>query len=126
LAPLRYTGVTGAAFRNEQHRRVVTPGQEEKVVLTVPYSEYRPHLGPQDSLKLGVTGTVLETRQVLAKELRLQLTVPQLTLTLLAPAVVGQEVPVQVVFQNPLPESLEGATLRMEGSGISCPKPFSL
>lgn len=45
---------------------------------------------------------------------------------LLAPAVVGEETPVQVVFQNPLPDPLSGATLRMEGAGISCPKAFHM
>ncbi|NWQ84932.1 TGM1 glutamyltransferase, partial [Columbina picui] len=64
-----------------------------------------------------------KTGEVLAKELRVRLHQPELTLTLLAPAVVGQETPVQVVFMNPLPDPLSSATLRMEGAGVSCPKP---
>ncbi|XP_068854558.1 protein-glutamine gamma-glutamyltransferase K [Aphelocoma coerulescens] len=126
LCAVRYTGVAGAAFRQEQHRRTVPPGQEETVTMTVTYTEYQPHVGDQDALKLTVAGNVQETGQVLAKELRVQLHSPELTLTLLGPAVVGQEVSVQVVFQNPLPEPLTGASLRMEGAGISCPKPVSL
>ncbi|XP_074423992.1 protein-glutamine gamma-glutamyltransferase K [Larus michahellis] len=126
LGAVRYTGVAGAPFRQEQHRRVLPPGQEETVTMTVAYEEYGPHVGEQDALKLTAAGVVEETGQVVAKELRVRLHTPELTLTLLAPAVVGQEVPVQVVFQNPLPEALSGATLRMEGAGLSCPKPFSL
>ncbi|XP_074787254.1 protein-glutamine gamma-glutamyltransferase K [Athene noctua] len=126
LAAVRYTGVSGAPFRQEQHRRALPPGQEETVTMTVAYGEYGPHVGDQDALKLTVAGAVEETGQVVAKELRVRLRTPELTLTLLAPAVVGQETPVQVVFQNPLPETLSGATLRMEGAGISCPKPFQL
>ncbi|NXW52615.1 TGM1 glutamyltransferase, partial [Nyctiprogne leucopyga] len=99
---------------------------DETVAMTVAYSEYGPHVGDQDALKLTVAGVVEETGQVVAKELRVQLHTPELTLTLLAPAVVGQETPVQVVFQNPLPDTLSGATLRMEGAGISCPKPFQM
>ncbi|XP_068280977.1 protein-glutamine gamma-glutamyltransferase K [Nyctibius grandis] len=126
LAAVRYTGVSGAPFRQEQHRRAVPPGQEETVTMTVAYAEYGPHVGDQDALKLTAAGTVEETGQVVAKELRVRLHTPELTLTLLAPAVVGQETPVQVVFQNPLPDTLSGATLRMEGAGISCPKPYQM
>ncbi|XP_068520665.1 protein-glutamine gamma-glutamyltransferase K [Anas acuta] len=122
LAPVRYTGVSGPPFRQEQHRRAVPPGQEETVTMTVGYAEYGPHVGDQDALKLSVAGAVEETGQVVAKELRVRMQAPDLTLTLLAPAVVGQEVPVQVVFQNPLPRALTGAVLRMEGAGLSCPQ----
>ncbi|NXF13318.1 TGM1 glutamyltransferase, partial [Smithornis capensis] len=102
------------------------PLPEETVTMTVTFAEYQPHVGDQDALKLTVAGAVQETGQVVAKELRVRLHTPELTLTLLAPAVVGQDTPIQVVFQNPLPETLTGATLRMEGAGIACPKPFPL
>ncbi|NXC53736.1 TGM1 glutamyltransferase, partial [Aleadryas rufinucha] len=102
------------------------PPPEETVTMMVTYTEYQPHVGDQDALKLTVAGAVQETGQVLAKELRVRLHTPELTLTLLGPAVVGQEVAIQVVFQNPLPEPLSGASLRMEGAGIACPKPVSL
>ncbi|XP_064262584.1 LOW QUALITY PROTEIN: protein-glutamine gamma-glutamyltransferase K, partial [Passer domesticus] len=126
LCAVRYTGVAGAAFRQEQHRRTLPPGQEDTVTMAVPYAEYRPHVGDQDALKLTVAAAVQESGQVLAKELLVRLHTPELTLTLLGPAVVGEDVAVQVVFQNPLPEPLNGASLRMEGAGISCPKPVSL
>ncbi|KAM6226160.1 LOW QUALITY PROTEIN: protein-glutamine gamma-glutamyltransferase K [Porphyrio hochstetteri] len=126
LCAIRYTGVAGAAFRQEQHSRTLPPGQEEVVGLSVPYTEYGPHAGGQDALRLTAAGTVAETGQVLAKELRVRLGGPELSLTLLAPAVVGQETPVQVVFRNPLPEPLRDATLRMEGAAIACPPPLKL
>ncbi|XP_027602871.2 protein-glutamine gamma-glutamyltransferase K, partial [Pipra filicauda] len=126
LCAVRYTGVAGSPFRQEQHRRTLSPGEEETVTMTVTFDEYRPHVGDQDALKLTAAGAVQETGQVVAKELRVRLHTPELTLTLLAPAVVGQETPIQVVFQNPLPEVLTGTTLRMEGAGIACPKPVSL
>ncbi|XP_068035364.1 protein-glutamine gamma-glutamyltransferase K [Anomalospiza imberbis] len=126
LCAVRYTGVAGAAFRQEQHRRTLPPGQEDTVAMTVTYGEYQPHVGDQDALKLTVAAAVQESGQVLAKELLVRLHTPELTLTLLGPAVVGRAVPVQVVFQNPLPEPLPGASLRMEGAGIACPKPVAL
>ncbi|NWX60128.1 TGM1 glutamyltransferase, partial [Promerops cafer] len=99
---------------------------EDTVTMTVTYAEYQPHVGDQDALKLTVAAAVQESGQVLAKELLVRLHTPELTLTLLGPAVVGREVPVQVVFQNPLPQALPAASLRMEGAGIACPKPLSL
>ncbi|KAM8793634.1 protein-glutamine gamma-glutamyltransferase K-like [Eudromia elegans] len=126
LAPLRYTGVAGSPFRQEQHKRVLPPGQAETVTLAVPYAEYGPHVGEQDALQLTVSGAVEETGQAVATELRLRLRTPDLTLTLLSPAVEGQETRIQVVFQNPLPEPLKGTVLRMEGAGISCPKPVAV
>ncbi|NXA16736.1 TGM1 glutamyltransferase, partial [Sapayoa aenigma] len=126
LCAVRYTGVAGPPFRQEQHRRTVPPGEEDTVTMTVTFAEYQPHVGDQDALKLTAAGAVQETGQVVAKELRVRLHTPELTLTLLAPAVVGQDTPIQVVFQNPLPETLSGATLRMEGAGIACPKPLPL
>ncbi|XP_066064717.1 LOW QUALITY PROTEIN: protein-glutamine gamma-glutamyltransferase K [Chamaea fasciata] len=126
LCSVRYTGVAGAAFRQEQHSRTLPPGQEDSVTMTVTYAEYQPHVGDQDALKLTVAGNVQETGQVLAKELLVRLHTPELTLTVLGPAVVGQELPIQVVFQNPLPKALSGASLRMEGAGIACPKPLAL
>ncbi|NWU73821.1 TGM1 glutamyltransferase, partial [Pterocles burchelli] len=81
LAPIRYTGVAGAPFRQEKHRRTLPPGQEETVTMTVTFAEYGPHVGDQDALKLTVAGTVEETGQVVAKELRVRLHMPELTLT---------------------------------------------
>nr|XP_041568788.1 protein-glutamine gamma-glutamyltransferase K [Taeniopygia guttata] len=126
LCAVRYTGVAGAAFRQEQHRRTLPPGQEDTVTMTVTYTEYQPHVGDQDALKLTVAAAVQESGQVLAKELLVRLHTPELTLTLLGPAVVGRPVSVQVVFQNPLPAPLPSASLRMEGAGIACPKPLAL
>ncbi|NXV25114.1 TGM1 glutamyltransferase, partial [Cepphus grylle] len=85
LGAVRYTGVASAPFRQEQHRRSVPPGQGEPpgstVTMTVAYAEYGPHVGEQDALKLTVAGAVEETGQVVAKELRVRLHMPELTLT---------------------------------------------
>ncbi|CAM5072322.1 unnamed protein product, partial [Eretmochelys imbricata] len=44
----------------------------------------------------------------------------------LGPAVVGKETQVQVLFKNPLPQTLTGAVFHMEGSGVSSPKATTL
>ncbi|NWX53204.1 TGM1 glutamyltransferase, partial [Steatornis caripensis] len=98
LTPHWSPGVSGAPFRQEQHRCTMPPGQgearapgsprcrrapaaltprspapaEETVTMTVAYAEYGPHVGDQDALKLTAAGTVEETGQVVAKELRVR------------------------------------------------------
>ncbi|KAJ7428703.1 hypothetical protein WISP_00951 [Willisornis vidua] len=54
---------------------------KETVTMTVTFAEYQPHVGDQDALKLTVAGAVQETGQVVAKELRVRLHTPELTLT---------------------------------------------
>ncbi|XP_057271273.1 protein-glutamine gamma-glutamyltransferase K, partial [Pezoporus wallicus] len=81
LAGVTYTGVTAAAFRNEQHQRVIPPQQEELISMAVPYGEYSGHVGAGQGLHLTAAGAVDETGQVLAKELRVRLHVPELGLT---------------------------------------------
>ncbi|NWX24398.1 TGM1 glutamyltransferase, partial [Aegotheles bennettii] len=106
LCAVRYTGVADAPFRQEQHRRTLPPGQGEDLGVT---------RGGDTMMGSTMMGPpwVVPPRWVPPR-------------WLLAPAVVGQETPIQVVFQNPLPETLSGATLRMEGAGFSCPKPMAL
>ncbi|KAM8985908.1 LOW QUALITY PROTEIN: protein-glutamine gamma-glutamyltransferase K [Ara ararauna] len=124
VAAVAYTGAAAEAFRSERHRRGIPPGEEETFSLSIPYAEYAPHV--REALQLTAGGSVEETGEAVAKELRVRLHAPELSLTLLAPAVVGKEAPIQAVFQNPLPEALTGAVLRMEGAGISCPKALRL
>ncbi|XP_041275305.1 protein-glutamine gamma-glutamyltransferase K-like, partial [Onychostruthus taczanowskii] len=85
LCAVRYTGVAGAAFRQEQHRRTLPPGTqpplEDTVTMAVSYAEYQPQVGDRDALKLTVAAAVQETGQVLARELLVRLHTPELTLT---------------------------------------------
>lgn len=201
LCAVRYTGVSGAPFRQEQHRRAVPPGQGETSTprvpsvtiafrvsafpMSLPVSRPFPQTrgdgdddgdlrrvrtprrrpgraevdggrsrgrnrpsggqgiaGPATRARAHPDGTVgfpecvvsLGSPDAGIRPTRIPGFSPLPTSgfslsrarQLLAPAVVGQETPVQVVFQNPLPETLSGATLRMEGAGISCPKPFQM
>ncbi|XP_067389262.1 protein-glutamine gamma-glutamyltransferase K [Emydura macquarii macquarii] len=122
LAPMFYTGVTGSTFKQESKQVAIPPGGAQSVRMVVSYPEYQPHLVDQAALLLSVSGKVAETGQVLAKQHSFRLRTPDLTLTVLGPAVVGQETQVQVVFKNPLPQTLKGAVFHMEGSGVSSPK----
>lgn len=47
-------------------------------------------------------------------------------LQLVGPAIVGQETHVQIVFKNPLPQTLKGAVLHMEGAGLCSPKTITV
>ncbi|XP_048338412.1 protein-glutamine gamma-glutamyltransferase K-like [Sphaerodactylus townsendi] len=94
--------------------------------MLISYAEYKPHLVDQGAMKLSISGKVAGTGQVLAKEHTFRLRTPDLTITLLSPAVVGQEAQVQIVFKNPLPVTLTGVVFHMEGSGLSTPNTMTV
>ncbi|XP_038528767.1 protein-glutamine gamma-glutamyltransferase K isoform X3 [Canis lupus familiaris] len=117
-----YTGVTGPVFKESKKEVVLAPGATERVSMPVAYKEYRPQLVDQGSMLLNVSGHVKENGQVLAKQHTFRLRTPDLSLTLLGAAVVGQECEVQIVFKNPLPVTLTNVVFRLEGSGLQRPK----
>uniref|UniRef100_A0A8C0JP03 Protein-glutamine gamma-glutamyltransferase K n=1 Tax=Canis lupus dingo TaxID=286419 RepID=A0A8C0JP03_CANLU len=119
-----YTGVTGPVFKESKKEVVLAPGasKSERVSMPVAYKEYRPQLVDQGSMLLNVSGHVKENGQVLAKQHTFRLRTPDLSLTLLGAAVVGQECEVQIVFKNPLPVTLTNVVFRLEGSGLQRPK----
>ena len=71
--------------------------------MTVAYAEYGPHVGDQDALRLTVAGAVEETGQVVAKELRVRLHTPELTLTVRPRAGGAPPEPPQGPPQTPRP-----------------------
>uniref|UniRef100_A0A8C0Q184 Protein-glutamine gamma-glutamyltransferase K n=1 Tax=Canis lupus familiaris TaxID=9615 RepID=A0A8C0Q184_CANLF len=117
-----YTGVTGPVFKESKKEVVLAPGATERVSMPVAYKEYRPQIVDQGSMLLNVSGHVKENGQVLAKQHTFRLRTPDLSLTLLGAAVVGQECEVQIVFKNPLPVTLTNVVFRLEGSGLQRPK----
>nr|XP_007984511.2 protein-glutamine gamma-glutamyltransferase K [Chlorocebus sabaeus] len=117
-----YTGVTGTIFKETKKEVELAPGASDRVTMPVAYKEYRPHLVDQGAMLLNVSGHVKESGQVLAKQHTFRLRTPDLSLTLLGAAVVGQECEVQIVFKNPLPVTLTNVVFRLEGSGLQRPK----
>ncbi|KAH0626142.1 hypothetical protein JD844_000935 [Phrynosoma platyrhinos] len=124
VSVMYYTGVTGSRFK-EEHRQVQVPAAQA-VPMVISYPEYKPHLVDQGAMKLSISGKVTETGQVIAKEHNFRLRTPDLTLTLLGPAIVGQETQVQIVFKNPLSVTLTNTIFHMEGSGLSTPNTMTV
>ncbi|XP_048218757.1 protein-glutamine gamma-glutamyltransferase K [Perognathus longimembris pacificus] len=117
-----YTGVAGAVFKETKKEVALAPGASDRVAMPVAYKEYRPHLVDQGAMLLNASGHVKESGQVLAKQHTFRVRTPDLSLTLLGAAVVGQECEVQIVFKNPLPVNLTNVVFRLEGSGLQRPK----
>nr|XP_056719345.1 protein-glutamine gamma-glutamyltransferase K [Euleptes europaea] len=126
VAVMYYTGVTGSHFKKEQRQVQIPANGTQTVPMLISYAEYKPHLVDQGAMKLSISGKVAETGQVLAKEHTFRLRTPDLTLTLLGPAIVGQETQVQIVFKNPLPVTLTNVIFHMEGSGLSTPNKMTV
>nr|XP_060635950.1 protein-glutamine gamma-glutamyltransferase K [Anolis sagrei ordinatus] len=126
VAVMYYTGVTGKRFKEERRQVQVPAGGDQDVPMVVSYPEYKKHLVDQGAMKLSISGKVAETGQVIAKEHTFRLRTPDLTLTLLGPAIVGCETQVQIVFKNPLGVTLTNAVFHMEGSGLSTPNTMTV
>uniref|UniRef100_A0A8C0GHR4 Protein-glutamine gamma-glutamyltransferase K n=1 Tax=Chelonoidis abingdonii TaxID=106734 RepID=A0A8C0GHR4_CHEAB len=122
LAPMFYTGVTGSIFKQES-RQVEIPGEPEvhgkggpnAWVLSVQVQVERGNSNTWDCWRREAVGGSMKLARTSGFS-------PLSLSQVLGPAVVGKETQVQVVFKNPLPQTLTGAVFHMEGSGVSSPK----
>ncbi|XP_073678855.1 protein-glutamine gamma-glutamyltransferase K-like [Garra rufa] len=113
-----YTGVLKATVKKD-NISVDLGSQETKTIpWTLNYREYMNHLVDQGALLLVVTGRVSETKQILATQFNFRLRTPDLIITPQGEAVVGKELIVKIMFQNPLSQVLKNVLFRMEGLGM--------
>ncbi|KTG40953.1 hypothetical protein cypCar_00043690 [Cyprinus carpio] len=82
------------------------------------YDEYKEHLVDHTSMMLNLFGHVAQTKQVLATQYNFRLRTPDLVIAPVSDAVLGQEVPVKITFQNPLPCVLKNSVFRFVGLGM--------
>ncbi|KTF92818.1 hypothetical protein cypCar_00050292 [Cyprinus carpio] len=69
-------------------------------------------------MMLNLFGHVAQTKQVLATQYNFRLRTPDLVIAPVSDAVLGQEVPVKITFQNPLPCVLKNTVFRFVGLGM--------
>uniref|UniRef100_A0A8C1BF65 Protein-glutamine gamma-glutamyltransferase K n=1 Tax=Cyprinus carpio carpio TaxID=630221 RepID=A0A8C1BF65_CYPCA len=113
-----YTGLMGKETCNENRSIhsvfVIFSIIGRPLEWTLSYDEYKEHLVDHTSLMLNLFGHVAQTKQVLATQYNFRLRTPDLPVS---DAVLGQEVPVKITFQNPLPCVLKNSVFRFVGLG---------
>ncbi|XP_058619778.1 protein-glutamine gamma-glutamyltransferase K-like [Onychostoma macrolepis] len=117
-AAMYYTGVR-KTFLKRDHTCIELNSSECRTLdWTLSYEEYREHVVDHASLMLNLFGHVTQTKQVLATQYSFRLRTPDLVIAPVCDAVLGQEVPVKVTFQNPLPCVLRNSVFRFAGLGL--------
>ncbi|XP_016102347.1 protein-glutamine gamma-glutamyltransferase K-like [Sinocyclocheilus grahami] len=113
-----YTGVLKTTVKKDKIPLTLKPQETKTIPWTLQYKEYMSHLVDQGALMLAVTGRVNETQQILATQFNFRLRTPDLIITSQGDAVVGKEVTVKIMFQNPLSQVLRNVLFRIEGLGM--------
>ncbi|KAK7131862.1 hypothetical protein R3I93_018430 [Phoxinus phoxinus] len=118
VAVMYYTGVYKSTVKKDQMPIELQPNEVDTVEWCLPYEHYKDHLVDQAMLMLTLTGRVTQTKQVLATQFRFRLRTPDIVIKPDGDAVVGKELKVAIVFQNPLKRTLKNVKFRIEGLGL--------
>ncbi|XP_063057077.1 protein-glutamine gamma-glutamyltransferase K-like [Engraulis encrasicolus] len=113
-----YTGVLRARVKTDKIPVQLAPSEVQTLEWVLPYKVYQDQLVDQAALMLMLSGKVKETQQVLATQFNFRLRTPDLIITPLGEAVVGEEMAAKIVFTNPLPKTLKNVKIRVEGLGL--------
>ncbi|NXY82337.1 F13A factor, partial [Alcedo cyanopectus] len=113
-----YTGVTKKEFKKHSFTANLEPSSPSAFDVVIKSSEYLSDLLDQASFHFFVTARIKETGKVLAIQRAAGLEIPALRIKTKGETVAGKEMSVTVEFTNPLKQTLENVTLRLEGPGV--------
>ncbi|KAB0355001.1 hypothetical protein FD755_022460 [Muntiacus reevesi] len=116
-----YTGVSKAEFKSETFDVTLEPLSFKREEVLIGAGEYMGQLLEQAFLHFFVTARVNETRDVLAKQKSIALTVPKVIIKVRGAQVVGSDMVVTVEFTNLLNETLRNVWIRLDGPGVTKP-----
>ncbi|XP_076999733.1 coagulation factor XIII A chain [Tamandua tetradactyla] len=117
-----YTGVAKAEFKNQTFEVMLEPLSVKKEEVLIQAGEYMGQLLEQASLHFFVTARVDKTRQVLAKQKSIVLTIPKVIIKVRGSPIVGSDMVVTVEFTNPLKETLKNVWMYLDGPGVTKPR----
>ncbi|NXT72382.1 F13A factor, partial [Chaetops frenatus] len=113
-----YTGVTKSEFKKHSFSAKLQPSSSSSFETVIKSSEYMSDLLEQASFHFFVTARINETGKILAVQKAVMLEIPTLRIKTKGELVAGKETSVIVEFTNPLKQTLENVTLRLEGPGV--------
>ncbi|KAM6412803.1 coagulation factor XIII A chain isoform 2-T3 [Pluvialis apricaria] len=113
-----YTGVTKNEFKKHSFSAKLEPYSSSAFDVVIKSSEYMSDLLDQASFHFFVTARINETGKILATQKATVLEIPSLRIKTQGEMVAGKEMSVTVEFTNPLKQTLQNVTLRLEGPGV--------
>uniref|UniRef100_A0A8C6NWD6 Protein-glutamine gamma-glutamyltransferase 2 n=1 Tax=Nothobranchius furzeri TaxID=105023 RepID=A0A8C6NWD6_NOTFU len=119
IQAMRYTGQPAGNIQTEVTEQKLLPGQDLSIPILVPFLTYHKYMIVSQSLNVSVIITDLQNKEnIYLAETRIKLMDPPISITVLGEAVVGRELTAEVMFMNPVKETLRNCTLTLSGSGL--------
>ncbi|XP_068560608.1 protein-glutamine gamma-glutamyltransferase 2-like [Cebidichthys violaceus] len=116
---MRYNGELGVNIQNEVKEKTLQPWIDLVIPIRIPFSDYRKPMLECDSIK--VSAVVMDKEKpdysYLAQD-DVVLLPPHLAVKFLKAARVNRRVIVEVIFKNPVNETLTQCSLTLSGSGL--------
>ncbi|XP_056241279.1 protein-glutamine gamma-glutamyltransferase 2 [Seriola aureovittata] len=116
---MRYNGRPAVNIKTEVKEATLQPGKDLSIPVLVPFSSYHKHMVQLDSLKISaiVTDKQNPDNKYLAED-DVVLLDPPISVTMSKQVRFNQEARAEVVFMNPLEETLTDCTVTLSGSGL--------
>ncbi|KFD60136.1 hypothetical protein M514_27688 [Trichuris suis] len=117
-------GSVHSASRNSikvKHERAVLsfgPNETRKFSTVLSLNDYLSRSGDTFTFAIMVRATVQQTEQVFVESRELSASVPNITIHVLEPLMVGKSSEIEFNFSNPLPVTLTGCKFIIEGPGV--------
>ncbi|XP_023257751.1 protein-glutamine gamma-glutamyltransferase 5-like, partial [Seriola lalandi dorsalis] len=116
---MRYNGRPAVNIKTEVKEATLQPGKDLSIPVLVPFSSYHKHMVQLDSLKISAIVTDKQNPDIkyLAED-DVVLLDPPISVTMSKQVRFNQEARAEVVFMNPLEETLTDCTVTLSGSGL--------
>uniref|UniRef100_A0A6J0UWU8 Protein-glutamine gamma-glutamyltransferase E-like n=1 Tax=Pogona vitticeps TaxID=103695 RepID=A0A6J0UWU8_9SAUR len=112
-----YTGKPVHEVWKSSMKVTLGPKEEKSIPIKISYADYQQHLTTDNMIRATAVCHIEEGHDALV-ERDVSLDNPNVTVKVLGPAKVGQEVKVDMVFTNPLEEEVKDCVLQAEGSDL--------
>ncbi|XP_018533750.1 LOW QUALITY PROTEIN: protein-glutamine gamma-glutamyltransferase 2-like [Lates calcarifer] len=116
---MKYNGSPAANIQTELKEETLEPGKELSIPVLVPFSVYHKHMVESDSMNISAVVTDKEKPEntyLAVDDIVLQ--DPPISLTVPSEVKLYREASGEVVFMNPVDETLTNCTLTFSGSGL--------
>ncbi|KAG9277846.1 protein-glutamine gamma-glutamyltransferase 2-like [Astyanax mexicanus] len=116
---MRYTGTPSGNIYKDQKEIQLQPNKEQSVPITIPFADYGEKMLNNNSIKVSaVAKNAKDPKEVYMADKDIVPHSPPLTITVKGTAVLYNDLIVEVMFENPLSETLKNCSITLAGSGL--------
>ncbi|XP_029948607.1 protein-glutamine gamma-glutamyltransferase E [Salarias fasciatus] len=116
---MKYNGVPTVNIQSEKFIKTLLPGQELTVPIVIPYSVYGKHMVRSESMKIDAIVTEKDVPEnTYLAECDVVLLDPDMKLEVSGEFKLFRKSSVDVIFENPVEETLTNCTLTVSGTGL--------